>query len=167
MEASNQEGVAVPAKFQLKKGSTGKFRFTLLSTNGQVVATSQAYERKATAMAGIRSVQKIVGTADVEDTTTKQWADADAAGKATKKTAKKAPAKKAPAKKAPAKSAPAKKAGSAKKVVTKPAKAPAPKKRAAASSGTRRKSVAATATRPVRKAPPPLTTAPRNLTPKL
>ena len=152
----------MPAKFQLKKGSTGKFRFTLLSTNGQVVATSQAYERKATAMAGIRSVQKIVGTADVEDTTTKQWADADAAGKATKKAAKKAPAKKTPAKKAPAKAA-----GSARKVAAKPAKAPAPKKRAAASSGTPRKSVAATATRPVRKAPPPLTTAPRNLTPKL
>lgn len=142
----------MPAKFQLKKGSTGKFRFTLLSTNGQVVATSQAYERKATAMAGIRSVQKIAGTAEIEDTTTKQWADADAAAKAAKKSSKKAPAK------AP---------GATKKVVTKPAKAPAPKKRAAASAGTPRKSVAAAATRPVRKAPPPLTTAPKNLTPKL
>ncbi len=142
----------MPAKFQLKKGSTGKFRFTLLSTNGQVVATSQTYERKATAMAGIRSAQKIAGTAEVEDTTTKQWADAAATAKAAKKTAKKAPAKAS---------------GSAKKVVTKPAKAPAPKKRAGASSGSPRKSVAATATRPVRKSPPPITTAPKNLTPKL
>jgi len=137
----------VPAKFELKKGSTGKFRFTLLSTNGQVVATSQAYERKATAMAGIRSVQKIAGTAEIEDTTTKQWAEADAAAKAAKS-----------ARKAPAKSARA-----AKKVVAKAA----PKKAAAASTGRPRKSVAAAATRPVRKAPPPLTTAPKNLTPKL
>ncbi len=145
----------MPAKFQLKKGSTGKFRFTLLSTNGQVVATSQAYERKATAMTGIRSVQKIAGTAEIEDTTTKQWADADTAAKAAK------------AAKKSAKKAPAKVARAAKKVVTKAAKAPAPKKAAAASAGTPRKSVAATATRPVRKAPPPLTAAPENLTPKL
>ena len=144
----------MPAKFQLKKGSTGKFRFTLLSSNGQVVATSQAYERKATAMAGIRSVQKIAGTAEIEDTTTKQWADADASAK-TAKTAKKA-----------AKKAPAKKASAAKKVVTKAARAATPKAPAAAK-GTPRKSVATTATRPVRKAPPPLTTAPKNLTPKL
>ena len=137
----------MPAKFQLKKGSTGKFRFTLLSTNGQVVATSQAYERKATAMAGIRSVQKIAGTAEIEDTTTKQWGEADAAAK-TAKSARKAPAKTARA---------------AKKVVTKAA----PKKSGGASTGRPRKSVAAAATRPVRKAPPSLTTAPKNLTPKL
>ena len=28
------------AKFVLKKGSTGKFRFNLVATNGQVIATS-------------------------------------------------------------------------------------------------------------------------------
>lgn len=144
----------MPAKFQLKKGSTGKFRFTLLSTNGQVVATSQAYERKATALAGIRSVQKIAATAEIEDTTTKQWADADAAAKVAKKSAKKAPAKAASA---------------AKRVVTKTAKAAAsaPKRASAASTSTPRKSVAASSTRPVRKQPPPLTTEPKNLTPKL
>jgi uncharacterized protein YegP (UPF0339 family) len=32
------------AKFVLKKGSTGKFRFNLVATNGQVIATSEAYE---------------------------------------------------------------------------------------------------------------------------
>lgn len=31
------------AKFVLKKGSTGKFRFNLVATNGQVIATSEAY----------------------------------------------------------------------------------------------------------------------------
>jgi uncharacterized protein YegP (UPF0339 family) len=34
------------AKFVLKKGSTGKFRFNLVAINGQVIATSVAYERK-------------------------------------------------------------------------------------------------------------------------
>ena len=34
---------AVAAKFVLKKGSTGKFHFNLIATNGQVIATSEAY----------------------------------------------------------------------------------------------------------------------------
>jgi uncharacterized protein YegP (UPF0339 family) len=37
----------VAAKFVLKKGSTGKFHFNLVATNGQVIATSEAYESKA------------------------------------------------------------------------------------------------------------------------
>ena len=41
------------AKFVLKKGSTGKFRFNLVATNGQVIATSEAYESKASAINGI------------------------------------------------------------------------------------------------------------------
>jgi uncharacterized protein YegP (UPF0339 family) len=32
----------VAAKFVLKNGSTGKFRFNLVATNGQVIATSEA-----------------------------------------------------------------------------------------------------------------------------
>ena len=44
----------LPGKYVIKKGSTGKFRFSLLSTNGQVVATSQAYNSKATCMNGVR-----------------------------------------------------------------------------------------------------------------
>jgi uncharacterized protein YegP (UPF0339 family) len=38
------------AKFVLKKGSTGKFRFNLVATNGQVIATSESYESKASAI---------------------------------------------------------------------------------------------------------------------
>ncbi len=86
------------AKFQLRKGTTGKYRFVVLSSNGQVVATSEAYERRASALAGIRSIQKIVTTAAVEDTTTKEWADAEAAKKASKKNGVKKAAKKAVAK---------------------------------------------------------------------
>ena len=46
------------AKFVLKKGSTGKFRFNLVATNGQVIATSEAYESKASAINGIESVKR-------------------------------------------------------------------------------------------------------------
>ena len=53
----------MPGKFVIKKGSTGKFRFNLVSTNGQVVATSEAYETKASAQAGIRSVKKLAADA--------------------------------------------------------------------------------------------------------
>lgn len=103
----------MPARFQLKKGSTGKFRFVLLAANGQVVATSEAYERKASALAGIRSVQKIVTTASVEDTTTVEWAEAEAARKAAKKGgAKKSAAKKAVSKASSATKSAAKKAAS-------------------------------------------------------
>ncbi len=79
-------------KFVLKKGSTGKFRFNLLASNGQVVATSEAYGSKAAAMGGIRSVQKLAADATVEDQTTKEWAAGEADRKATaaKKSASKA-----------------------------------------------------------------------------
>ena len=58
------------AKFVLKKGSTGKFHFNLIATNGQVIATSEAYESKAAAINGIESVKKNSPVAEVEDQTT-------------------------------------------------------------------------------------------------
>lgn len=45
-------------KFELKKGKTGKFSFNLKSGNGQVVFTSQTYDNKRSASAGITSVKK-------------------------------------------------------------------------------------------------------------
>ena len=89
----------MPGRFVVKKGSTGKFRFNLLSTNGRVVATSEAYNSKASAMGGIRSVKSLAADAAIEDQTTKEWAAAEAARKAAapvKKTARKV-AKKASA----------------------------------------------------------------------
>ncbi len=86
----------MPGKYVVKKGSTGKFRFSLLSTNGQVVATSEAYNSKASCMNGVRAVQKLAADAVIEDQTTKEWAagEADrkaaAAAKKAKKTTKKA-----------------------------------------------------------------------------
>jgi uncharacterized protein YegP (UPF0339 family) len=92
----------MPGKFVVKKGTTGKFRFSLLSTNGQIVATSEAYNSKASAMGGIRSVKSLAADADIEDQTTKEWAagEADRKAAAATKKAKAATKKKAAAKKA-------------------------------------------------------------------
>ncbi len=91
----------MPGKFVVKKGSTGKFRFSLLSTNGQIVATSEAYNTKASAMGGIRSVRKLAADAEIEDQTTKEWAAGESGRKATAsaKKAKSTGKKKAAAKK--------------------------------------------------------------------
>lgn len=89
----------MPGRFVVKKGSTGKFRFNLLSTNGQVVATSEAYESKASCLNGVRSVKRIAADAVVEDQTTPEWAEAQKAASAKKAAAKKrAAAKKKAAK---------------------------------------------------------------------
>jgi uncharacterized protein len=57
------------AKFVLKKGSTGKYRFNLVATNGQIIATSEAYESKASALKGIESVKRNAPNAGVDDQT--------------------------------------------------------------------------------------------------
>jgi uncharacterized protein YegP (UPF0339 family) len=98
----------MPGKFVVKKGPTGKFRFSLLSTNGQVVASSEAYETKRAAMAGVASVQKLAAGATIVDTTVAAPAAGKPAAKAPAKPAVKAPAKK-PAAKTSAAKAPARK----------------------------------------------------------
>jgi uncharacterized protein YegP (UPF0339 family) len=101
----------MPGKFVVKKGPTGKFRFSLLSTNGQVVASSEAYETKRAALSGVASVQKLAAGAKIVDTTV---AVAAAAAKpAAKKPAAKAAAK--PAAKKPAARKPAAKKPAARK----------------------------------------------------
>ena len=56
-------------KFVLKKGSSGKYHFNLVASNGQVIATSEAYERKASALNGIESVKKNAPDAEDDDQT--------------------------------------------------------------------------------------------------
>jgi uncharacterized protein len=46
------------AKFELKKSQNDKFVFNLLATNGQVILTSELYESRASALAGIESVRR-------------------------------------------------------------------------------------------------------------
>jgi uncharacterized protein YegP (UPF0339 family) len=57
-------------KFVVKKGTTGKFRFDLLSTNGKVIAKSETYETKRACKATIESVRKNAPSATIADQTT-------------------------------------------------------------------------------------------------
>jgi uncharacterized protein YegP (UPF0339 family) len=57
-------------KFVVNKASNGQFRFNLVASNGQVVATSESYTRKTSAMDTIASIQKNAGGASIDDETT-------------------------------------------------------------------------------------------------
>jgi uncharacterized protein YegP (UPF0339 family) len=57
------------AKFVLQRGSTGKYHFNLVATNGQVIASSESYGSKASALNGIESVKRNASGAPVEDQT--------------------------------------------------------------------------------------------------
>lgn len=56
-------------KFELTVDKGGKYRFNLKASNGQVIATSQGYESKASALAGIESVRKNAPDAKLDDQT--------------------------------------------------------------------------------------------------
>jgi len=78
------------AKFVVKKGPTGKFRFNLHGRNGRVIASSEAYNSKAACLNGIKAVKGAAAGAEVVDQSTKAWADEQAKLKAATKTAAKA-----------------------------------------------------------------------------
>jgi len=44
-------------KFEIKLGKTGKFRFNLKASNGQIILTSEAYDSRSAATRGITSVK--------------------------------------------------------------------------------------------------------------
>ena len=54
-------------KFEVKKSSNGQFRFNLIASNGQIVATSESYAAKQSALDTIASIKKNASTADVND----------------------------------------------------------------------------------------------------
>jgi uncharacterized protein YegP (UPF0339 family) len=56
-------------KFVVKKGNSGKFHFNLIASNGQVIASSENYETKSSAMNGIESVKRHALDAAVDDQT--------------------------------------------------------------------------------------------------
>jgi uncharacterized protein len=60
---------AMAAKFVLQQGSTGKYHFNLVAINGQVIASSESYKSKSSALSGIESVKRNAATAQVEDQT--------------------------------------------------------------------------------------------------
>ena len=56
-------------KFELFKDAGGKFRFRLKAGNGQVIASSEAYNTKRAAQGGIQSVKSHAPGAPVDDQT--------------------------------------------------------------------------------------------------
>jgi uncharacterized protein YegP (UPF0339 family) len=52
-------------KFEVFTDKAGKFRFRLKASNGQVVATGEAYETKAAAKHGCESVQNAATGAQI------------------------------------------------------------------------------------------------------
>lgn len=55
------------AKFVVRKGRTGKFRFDLVGRNGTVIATSAAYESRTSALRGVELVRKYAPRAELVD----------------------------------------------------------------------------------------------------
>ena len=45
-------------KFELFTDKAGKYRFNLKAGNGQIIASSEAYESKSAALNGIESIRK-------------------------------------------------------------------------------------------------------------
>lgn len=56
-------------KFEIYEDKSGKFRFRLKAGNGEVVATGEAYESKASAVKGTEAVQRAADGASVADLT--------------------------------------------------------------------------------------------------
>jgi hypothetical protein len=56
------------ARFEIAKDKAGKYRFHLRAGNGEIVAASQAYARKANAEKGIQAVKNATD-AEVVDLT--------------------------------------------------------------------------------------------------
>jgi uncharacterized protein YegP (UPF0339 family) len=54
-------------KFVLKQGSTGNYHFNLVAPNGEVVATSESYESKASVLKGVEAVKRNAPDAVLDD----------------------------------------------------------------------------------------------------
>lgn len=57
----------MPGKFVISHKPGKGYHWNLKATNGRVIATSEHYETKRAALAGIESVRKNAGSATVED----------------------------------------------------------------------------------------------------
>ncbi|MCJ7425318.1 YegP family protein [Candidatus Bathyarchaeota archaeon] len=55
------------AVFEIIKDKVGKFRFHLKAANGEIVATSEAYNSKQSCQDGIKSVKESAPKATVKD----------------------------------------------------------------------------------------------------
>ncbi len=55
------------AKFVLKRADNGKYHFDLRAANGEIIATSELYDNKASAEKGIESVRMNAQRAELDD----------------------------------------------------------------------------------------------------
>ncbi len=53
-------------KYEVYKDKSGGFRFRLKASNGEVIASSQSYKSKASALGGVESVKKNAASAVVD-----------------------------------------------------------------------------------------------------
>jgi uncharacterized protein YegP (UPF0339 family) len=65
--AGADRGDMMAGKFVLKRDKAGKFRFNLVAGNGEIIASSEAYDSKAAASSGIDSVKRTAPDARVDD----------------------------------------------------------------------------------------------------
>lgn len=56
-------------KFELKPSSDNQFMFNLKASNDEIIATSERYTTKQSALNGIESVRKNAPDADLDDQT--------------------------------------------------------------------------------------------------
>lgn len=54
--------------FEVYQDKAGKYRLRLKASNGQIVATGEAYESKANALQGVEAVQRAANGAEVVET---------------------------------------------------------------------------------------------------
>ena len=57
------------AKFTVFKDKAGQFRFNLKAANGEIIAASESYPDRKSALKGIASIVKNAPIARIEDTT--------------------------------------------------------------------------------------------------
>ena len=69
-QAPTGEGID-GGQVRAQEGLDRRFSFSLVATNGQVIATSEAYESKASAVNGIESVKRNAADAAIDDQTDK------------------------------------------------------------------------------------------------
>jgi uncharacterized protein YegP (UPF0339 family) len=98
----------MPAKFTVFTDKAKKYRFNLKAANGEIIASSEAYDTKAAALKGIHSIQKNAPVAKIEEAEAGKSQAVKKAGakKGAVKAAEKKPAEpKKAAKRAPRKAA--------------------------------------------------------------
>jgi hypothetical protein len=64
---SVQKNCANPDRFDKKQTDSGKFRFNLKSSNGQVIGTSESYSSESGCDNGMKSVAKSAPGASIDD----------------------------------------------------------------------------------------------------